>query len=183
MGNKIFPILFVVIFFLAVTPLIMLYPSGSARIGLSIGFMHLLNQPLQLSIIVLVGLIGSTLKHDALLMLPISFLLMFTIGSLTMVNINSYPLQQHFLLGSILLYAFTVNICQSKYFFMIAVMSSTIAYQLGSHYMARFHDGVPPLHFLLGELFLLALVLCASASLGYAIRGELPFLFSQEKAK
>jgi hydrogenase/urease accessory protein HupE len=174
MGNKIFPILFIVIFFLAVTPLVLLYPSGSARIGLSIGFMHILNQPIHLTIIVLIGLAGSTLRHDALLMLPISFLLMFTIGSFTMIDAHTYPLREQFLLGAILLFGFTVNVCQSKHFFMIAVFSSTIAFQLGSHYMAQFHSDVPQLHFLLGELFLIALLLCASSSLGYAIRGEIP---------
>lgn len=182
MGNKIFPILFIVIFFLAVAPLMMLYPSGSARVGLSIGFMHILSKPLHIAIVACIGLAGSTLRHDALLMLPISFLLMFTIGSMTEINAQDYPLLSEFMLGAILLFAFTVNICQSQHFFIIAVISATIAYQLGSGYMSNYHNDFPQLHFLLGELFLIALVLCASSSLGYAIRGELPYITKRTAA-
>jgi hypothetical protein len=176
MGNKIFPILFIIIFFLAVTPLLMLYPSGSARIGLSMGFMYILKQPLHIVIVALVGLVGGTLRKDELLMLPISFLLMFSVGSMIAIDVRVYPLMPEFMLGAILLFAFTVNICQSQHFFVVSVMSSTIAYQLGNGYMVNFHSDVSQLHFLIGELFLLALVLCASASLGYAIRGEMPYI-------
>lgn len=182
MGNKIFPIMFIIIFLLAVIPLMLLYPSGSARIGLSTGFMHILDKPLHISIIALIGFAASTLRSDALLMLPISFLLMFTIGTMVAITPQNYPLLPEFLLGTILLYAFTVNVCQSQHFFVVAVISSTIAYQLGNAYMLTYQHNVPELHFLIGELFLLTLLLCASASLGYAVRGELPFFHDASEA-
>jgi hypothetical protein len=177
MLNRYFPLLFVIIFLMAAVPLLLLYPSGAARTGMSVGFMFYLNQPLYVSLVMMVALIGCAFPRDEIVLLPISFVLMFSIGTLVHIDHTLYTLLDEFTLGAILLYAFTVNICQSRGFLLATVVVSSLAYHMGAFTMQTDIGDNSPLYILIGETIFLVLVLCSTASLGYALRGELPFIY------
>ncbi len=177
MLNRYFPMLFIIIFLMAAVPFLLLYPSGMARVGMSLGFMYYLDQPLYVSLVMMVALAGCAFPHDEIILLPISFVLMFTVGSLIHIDGELYPLLDEFTLGSILIYAFTVNICQTRGFLLASVMVASLAYHMGGHSMSMNLEENSPLYVLIGEVIFLTLVLCSTASLGYALRGELPFLY------
>lgn len=181
MLTRYFPILFIIIFIIAAVPMLLLYPSGTARISMSAGFMYYLHQPLYITLVMGVAIIGCFLPHDEIILLPVSYVLMFSVGALVHVNTIVYPLLDEFTLGAILLYAFTVNICQTRGFLLASVIASSLAYRMGGNLMQMDLQDNSPLYVVIGATIFISLVLCSTASLGYTLRGELPLIYGRHE--
>jgi hydrogenase/urease accessory protein HupE len=167
MSSKRFLVIFASIFLLGSVPLLLGQPSGAASAGLSAGFMMPIEQLWQLVIFISLGLFASYLRStQAMLMLPLAFLLLFVVGMSLAFDATVYTRMPAFLLGSVLLFALCFAICRSEQVIMGMVIAASLGFHFGGYYHQLIPDIAAPLYFMICIILALALILCASVSLG-----------------
>ncbi len=171
-----FIVVFAVILVLLLLPFAVMFPTGIARAGLSHGFLVLLQNPFHLMLVMLVGIWSSMLDRYSVVLLPVSFVLMFLIGAIMSVGALAYPFIHMFMLGSVLLLAITVSLRPRRNFIAAVVVCGSLAYHLGFFYSQQLPRQADGLFFILGEILSLVLVLAASISLGTAFHGSVGWI-------
>lgn len=167
---------FAVILVLLLLPFAVIYPTGISRAGLSHGFLMLLQNPFHVMLVMLVGIWASLMDRYSVVLLPVSFILMFLIGAIMSVGIQDYPFIHMFMLGSVLLFAITVSLRPRRNFIAAVVICGSLAYHLGFFYSQSLPSQADGLFFILGEILSLMLVLAASISLGTAFHGSVGWI-------
>lgn len=168
MDNRKFIFLFGAIFALACLPFVILYPSGEASAGLSHGFLSSLVPDLDFWLIVLVGFGAVSTGRDAMVLVPVTVVLLYAIAAMAQIDMARYPLVPWFLTGGILAYAAALTLVDSRKFVVAVAVSSSIAFHAGTqagHAVSHTDD---PLYFLLGQLLALSLVTAASVCFAMA---------------
>lgn len=167
MSSKRFLVIFASIFLLGSVPLLLGQPSGAASAGLSAGFMMPIEQLWQLFVFVLVGLYASYLRSPhAMVLLPLSFLLLFVVGMSLSFDAQAYSRMPFFLLGAVLIFALCFVLSRSEQMIMGMVMTASLGFHFGSFYYRQIPDIAAPLYFMIGTMLALALIFSASVSLG-----------------
>ncbi|MBY0356009.1 MAG: hypothetical protein K2Q12_09845, partial [Rickettsiales bacterium] len=91
-------LLFGAIFALACLPFLVIYPSGEASAGLSHGFLSMLNFNRDFVLIVLVGVCAMSVGRDAMLILPLTFVLLYGVAAMVHIEVERYPQVPWFML-------------------------------------------------------------------------------------
>lgn len=166
-SSKRFLLIFASIFALASVPLLLGQPSGASSAGLSAGFMMPIEQLWQLMIFVALGVYAAHLRSShAMILLPLSFLLLFVVGMSIELDMTRYNRMPFFLLGAVLLFALCFTIARSQPVLLGMVIAASLGFHFGNYYYRLIPDIAAPLYFLIGNLLALALIFCASVSLG-----------------
>jgi len=167
MSSKRFLAIFASIFLLGSVPLLLGQPSGAASAGLSAGFTMPIEQVWQLVMFIALGVYAAHLRSShAMILLPLSFLLLFVVGMSLAFDAQDYRYMPYFLLGSVMLFAFCFVISQSEQMIMGMVICASFGFHFGSYYFRQIPDIAAPLYFMIGNIIALALIFCASVSLG-----------------
>jgi hydrogenase/urease accessory protein HupE len=177
MDNQKILLLFGAIFALACLPFLVIYPSGEASAGLSHGFLSLLEADRDLLLVVVVGLWSVSIGRDAILLLPITFILLYAIAAMVQIEISRYPMVPWFVLGAILAYALSLTLVDSRKFVVAVAVSSSIAFHVGMHAGQALPTIADPLYFLLGQLLALSLMMSASVCFAIAFLDDFMRLF------
>jgi hydrogenase/urease accessory protein HupE len=168
MENQKILLLFAALFALACLPFLVLYPSGEASAGLSHGFLSMLNVDKDFVLIVLVGIWATSIGRDAMVLLPLSFVLIYAIAAMVQVDMQRFPLVPWFMLGAIITYALSLTLVDSRKFVVAIAVGSSVAFHVGMHAGYRLLSIGDPLYFLLGQLLALSLMLAASVCFAIA---------------
>lgn len=172
MNHRRFAGIFAAIFIIGALPILVSQPSGVAGAGLGAGFMTALGNPYQILLFIVTGYLATLLGRISATMLPITLLLMLLIGAGLAFDTGEYPLIRMFIFAAILLYAAAVGLAYTKPFLLSAAVTSSIAFQLGFHFLETIPAMAPPLHYLLGVLTGAALMMAIGISLGIAFYGK-----------
>jgi hydrogenase/urease accessory protein HupE len=172
MNHRRFAGIFAAIFMIGALPLLVSQPSGIAGAGLGAGFMTAIHNPYHILLFVMTGYLATLLGRLPSAMLPVTMLLMLTIGAGLAIDPEKYPLIRLFIFSAIMLYAAAVGVAYTKAFLLSAAVTSSIAFQLGYHFMETLPLIAPPLHYLLGILTGAALLMAIGISLGIAFYGR-----------
>jgi len=166
-SSKRFWVIFASIFMLGSVPLLLGQPSGVASAGLSAGFMMPIEQLWQMAVFIGIGLYAAHLRSShAMLLLPLSFLLLFVVGMSLGFDTTRFEKMPFFLLGSVMIYALCFIVCRSEQMIMGMVVSASIGFHFGDYYFKQIPDIAAPLYFMIGNILAIALLFCASVSLG-----------------
>ncbi len=148
-------------------------PSAAATSGLSSGFLGMIENSWHLILVLCIGLWASTLERDASVLLPLAFIIMYTIGAAMQLDMLLYPQMRLFILGGIFAFGMTMSMARSRVFFASIILCASVAYHLGIYNMQQLPALASSLHFILGQVLSLALIFAASVSFGLAMQGVL----------
>jgi hypothetical protein len=149
------------ILFLACMPFLVIFPSGEVSASLGRGFLSIFDLRLNLLLVALVGLMAVLIGRDAMVLLPLSFILMFSVASMVQLNHKLYPHVYWFILGGLLIYTLTLLLVNTRAF-VIGVTISTGAM------VAEMED---PLYSLIGQIMALSLILATCICLSLTFSG------------
>jgi hydrogenase/urease accessory protein HupE len=167
MSSKRFLAVFASIFLLGSVPLLLGQPSGAASAGLSMGFRLPIEQLWQLALLVLLGVYASYLRSPhAMLLLPLSFVLMFTVGMSLAFDVTAYPRMPLFLLGAVLLLGLCFVLSRSEQMILGMVVAASFGFHFGSYYYQQIPSIAAPLYFMLGNLLAFALIFAMAVAMG-----------------
>ncbi|MBN66487.1 MAG: hypothetical protein CMM94_02835 [Rickettsiales bacterium] len=172
MSSKRFIALFVTIFIVGALPFIIIQPSGAASAGLSSGFTMPIENIAHLLMLLAIGVVATFIGRDAILLLPLCFVLMFVVGAALHIDSSAYPMIRMFILGAILLFAMAVGLIRSKRGLFAVAMSASLAYHLGMYYMKSVPEIAAPIYFVVGNILCLILIMATSISFGLTLMGE-----------
>lgn len=178
MENQKILLLFGAIFALACLPFLVLYPSGEASAGLSQGFLSMLHPNRDFVLILLVGVWAVSIGRDAMLLLPLTFILLFAVAAMVQIEMNQYPLVPWFVLGAILAYALSLTLVDSRKFVVAVAVCSSMAFHVGMHAGQFLPEVADPLYFLLGQLLALTLMLAAAVCFAIAFLDDAIRIFN-----
>lgn len=179
MDNQKFFLLFGAIFALACLPFVILYPSGEASAGLSHGFLSVLVPDLDFFLITLVGIGAVMTGRDAMLLVPVSLVLLYAVAAMVQIDLARYPLVPWFLTGSFIAYAAILMLVDSRKFVVAMAISSSVAFHAGTSAGQTVSLTDDPLYYLLGQLLALSLVMAASVCFTMAFLESLLRFFRQ----
>lgn len=179
MDNQKILLLFGAIFALACLPFLVIYPSGEASAGLSHGFLSLLELDRDFVLVVLVGLWSVSIGRDAILLQPLTFILLYAIAAMVQIEMEHYTMVPWFVLGAILAYALSLTLVDSRKFVVAVAVSSSVAFHVGMHAGQTLPNIADPLYFLLGQLLALSLVMASSVCFAIAFLDDIMRLFNR----
>ena len=166
-SSKRFWLIFASIFLLGAIPLLFGQPSGAASAGLSAGFTMPIDQPWQLVIFIALGVYAAHLRSgNGMVLVPLSFLLLFTIGMLIELDHRQFDKLPFFMLGAVMLFGICFTMARSQPVLLAMLISASFGFHFGNYYYRLIPDIAAPLYFLIGNVFALALLFCSSVSLG-----------------
>lgn len=166
-SSKRFIAIFASIFLLASLPLLLGPPNGRASAGLSAGFLLPIEQLWQMAILVSLGVYSAHLRSSqAMVLLPLSFILMYVVGMSVAFDANQYPLMPFFLLGSVMLLAISFILSRSEHILIGMIITASFGFHFGTYYYGLIPPIAEPLYFMLGNILALSLIFCAAVSLG-----------------
>lgn len=160
---------FLAVFFFSAAPLAVIYPSASASAGLSLGFLHLFLDPAVMLLVIMVGLAASRWNQNAMVLLPVGFVLMYGAGALLCFDFAHYPLIHIFLLGTILIFGLGMSALKNRWHTGSYILAGSIGFQMGRHYQQELPNLADPLFFLIGSVLAIQLMLAASVSCGFIL--------------
>ena len=161
--------LFMLIFLLGALPFIAVQPSGSASAGLSAGFALPFENAYHLILFLAVGLAAAVLGRDAIILVPLCFVLMFVVGASFQIEAASFPPIRMFTLGAILLFAIAMSLVGSRLAILCIAIASSAAYHFGISYMAALPEISSPMYFIIGIILALVLIFATSVSFGLTL--------------
>ncbi len=153
----------------ATLPFMVVHPSGSASAGLSAGFLGIMNNPFRLLLLLPVGIMAGYLQGDERVLFPLSFLLMYLIGSLMEMDFVLFPMVKLFILGAILVFGLALSVAESRLFLASVFLGGWVAYHIGGYGMQSLPALASPLYLIIGQLLALVLVVAVSFSIGLLI--------------
>ncbi len=167
---RLLAIYFLAVFFFSAAPLAVIYPSASASAGLSIGFLRLFLDPAAIILVCLMGLIASRWERDAMVLLPVGFVLMYVAGALLYFNPASYTYIHAFLLGTILIYGLGMSaLNKNRWHIGSYLLAGSLGFQMGIHYQPQIPTLADPLFYLIGQVLSVQLMMAASVSCGFIL--------------
>jgi len=170
--TKRFVLIFASIFALGSMPLLLQQPSGGASAGLSLGFTMPIESMIDLAILAAVGLYASSLRAQATLLIPLSFLFLYVAGSSIALDTARYALMPMFLFGSVMLFALSVAIAGRRSSLLAMLVAASIGFHFGRKYIEAVPDIASPLYFMIGNILSFALILATAISFGLIFRSS-----------
>ena len=172
MTSKRFFGVFIAIFVLAALPFVLVQPSGLASAGLANGFSAVIESPTHILLFMMLGLLATLLGRDAVMVLPLSIVVMFLMGGMQLMDSEELRMLPFFTLGGVILVALSLNLVRSKPSLLAALICCSIGFQMGIYYVRNVPDIAMPLFYLIGNALALGLVLGVSVSLGLTLIGD-----------
>ena len=172
MTSKRFILLFASIFLLGAMPFLILQPNGASSAGLSAGFTFPIEQTLHLIVFLGIGVCASVVRKQALVLMPLSFILLYVVGFSTGLDHNRFQMIPMFMLGAVILFGVIMSLTKDRR----EVLSIVVAASLGFHFGMFYGDAIPeiasPLYYMIGNILSLALIFATAASFGLTLRSD-----------
>ncbi len=149
--------------------MLLVQPSGLASAGLAAGFSQPMENIFHIAIFAFIGLFSAWVGREAIAVLPLSALLMLSIGAMLYIDNHVFPEVQNFIVGAIVLFALSISLLRKKIFLLCVPPIALCAYFAGSGYMQNLPEITTPLYFLLGALTSAALIMAIGVSLGVTL--------------
>lgn len=172
MSTRRFIGIFSLIFILGALPFLVVQPTGAASAGLTVGFMTPIENVYHLLAFMVVGVAGAVLGRESMVLVPITCLLMFVVGSCMFVSEVEYPLIPMFMLGAILIFGLAASQVRHHYTLMSVAVSSSVGFHMGRYYMAHVPDIASPIYYLVGNVLALGLIFATSISFGVTLMAD-----------
>jgi len=172
MSSRRIILLFASIFCLGALPFLIVQPSGPASAGLSSGFTMPIEHIGHLFVLAAVGVMAAWVRHEAILLFPLSCVLLFVIGQFLYLDAAQFPKIYLFVFGAILLFALSVGLVQRKAALLGMALSASAGFHLGMFYIRQLPEIASPIFFTLGNILSLTLILATSVSFGLTLIGE-----------
>lgn len=170
--NKRFVLIFASIFMLGAMPLMMSQPNGAASAGLSLGFSFPIEHGWHLLVMLLIGIYASVLRANAVILVPLAFVLLYLVGMSTYLDHARYSMLPMFMLGSILLFALSMAVADNQRCMVGLVISASVGFHFGRHYSFAVPDIASPIYFMIGNILAFALVFATAVSFGVTLRND-----------
>lgn len=171
-SSKLFLAIFASIFILGTVPLVLGQSNGVSSAGLSAGFLLPVEELWQLVIFIALGIYASQLRQSAMILVPLSFILMFVVGMMILMDMQRLDKLPFFLLGAVVLFALSFSIAESRAILFGMAVSASFGFHFGMYYKQLIPDIAAPLHFMIGNILALTLIFSASVSLGLTFLKE-----------
>lgn len=172
MTSKRFILLFASIFLLGAMPFLILQPNGASSAGLSAGFTVPIEHAYHLIIFLVIGLSASFVRSNALLLMPLSFILLYVVGMTTEIDHDKYKLMPMFLFGAVILFGIVMSVTDSRRGLISVLVAASIGFHFGLYYASEVPEIASPLYFMIGNILSFALVFATSVSFGLTLRGD-----------
>jgi hydrogenase/urease accessory protein HupE len=166
MNMRLSAVLFIGLFFIGAFPALFVRPLGSASAGLTEGFLLPAADIYRVAETIAIGFLCAWLGAEAVLILPLSTLLMLVIGALTEINAHTYQAVHQFILGAIILFAMSVSIPRNKFLLLYIAPIAVWAYFSGASFMQHIPSITTPMFFMIGNVISVALMLAIGMTLG-----------------
>lgn len=150
-------------------PFLLLQHSGIANASLMAGMILPLQNTVQFGCLLGAGCLAAWLGAEMLVQLPISALLMILLGALVKIDTSVFAEVQHFILGAVMLFAFSMSIMRHSAALLLVAPVAVGAYFLGGIYITAIPEGVLPLYFLVGTLESSALIIATGMALNFSL--------------
>lgn len=170
--NKRFMLVFASIFALGATPLLIQQPNGAASAGLSLGFMLPIEEALHLVLFLMLGIYASFLRGNALILVPLSFILLYVVGISIYFDFARYALMPLFMLGSIILFALSMVVAGHRKCMMAMVIAASLGFHFGGFYAGAIPDIAAPIFFMIGNILAFALIFAVAISFGITLYSD-----------
>jgi len=168
MNVRVFAVLFAAIFLVAAGPMLLVQPSALASAGLAAGFALPMTNVCHVMVLTVIGLLAAWLGHEAIVILPLSALLMLCIGAMMHIDDRQFHAVHDFMAGAILLFALSISLLRRKIFLSVPPIALWV-YFAGGDYMQNVPSITTPLYLLLGALVSAALIMAIGVSLGVTL--------------
>lgn len=171
MNRHVFAALFLVSALLIAVPWLLLQHSGLASVSLNAGFMKPLESGRHMACLVVIGMVASMLAKEAVVLIPISGLVMLLLGALSGVSVIVFPEVPHFSVGAILLFALTVSIMRHRLSQLVMVPVAAWSYFTAGAYLQHMPTSLHPLFYTLGVIESAAMMVAIGVALCYSLMG------------
>ncbi|MCI5049961.1 MAG: HupE/UreJ family protein [Rickettsiales bacterium] len=173
MTSKRFIILFASIFLLGAMPFLILQPTtGASSAGVSAGFTTPIEHTYHLIVLLVIGLSASIIRQNALLLMPLSFILLYVVGMTVVLDHRIFKLMPMFLLGSVILFGIVMSLVKKRTEIIAVVLAASVGFHFGMYYGELVPDIASPLYFMIGNILSFALILATAASFGLTLRSD-----------
>ncbi len=170
--NKRFMLVFASIFALGAMPLLIQQPNGAASAGLSLGFTLPIEEALHLILFLMLGVYASFLRGNALILVPLSFILLYVVGISIYFDHVRYAMMPLFMLGSIILFALSMVVAGQRKCMMAMVIAASLGFHFGGYYAGAIPDIAAPIFFMIGNILAFALIFATAISFGITLYSD-----------
>jgi hydrogenase/urease accessory protein HupE len=171
-SSKRFVLIFASIFALGAVPLLISQPSGASSAGLSAGFLTQLQVVWQLLIPGAIGIFASRLSTQEMVIPPLGFILLFTIGLALGMDTQRYGGLPYFIFGAVICFGLSLMTVRSMACLSGLLIAASAGFHLGLFQQYQIPQLAEPLFFLIGNILALALIFAIAVSLGLSFRAE-----------
>lgn len=173
--SKRFILIFASIFLLGAMPLMIGQPSGAATAGLSHGFTLPIERLYHLIALFSLGVYASYLRGNAIILVPLSFVLLYVVGMSLQLDMTRYRMLPFFMLGSVLLFALCMMAAGSHRHGIIGmIISASVGFHFGRYYAAEVPAIASPLYFMIGTILCYGLIFSTAVSFGLTMQSDQP---------
>jgi len=165
-----FVVIFASIFLLGAMPFLILQPNGASSAGLSAGFVAPIEKLYHLFLFLFIGFFAAFIRQNALLLMPLSFILLYVVGITMELDHDKYPLLPMFLFGSVILFGIVMSLTQTRIAIFSVMAAASIGFHFGIFYSSKVPEIASPLYFMIGNILSFALVFATAASFGLTLR-------------
>lgn len=167
--------IFIAIFVMMALPLLMATHTGSGIAGISAGLAAPLDNPYHLLLFLAIGLWAGYLGREAVIVIPLSFVLMMLSASAMETNGETFSAARSLSLGGILLFAILVGMIRSRVQLVSTVVVASLGFHLGGGYLNQLPDYANPLYFVVGNGLSVMCALGIVVSLALILFREMAF--------
>lgn len=154
---------------LCALPFIMAWPAGLSGLAVTNGALFALNHSILAVSALAVGFIAAFLLRDGVVLIPVCFLLMYTLANMLMLGVDTYPYFHLYIFGTILLFGITLMLAGQRSHLILALLVASLAFHLGVYYSNDSGLIGQPLYFLVGEVIAIGLMLSVAVSFGLIV--------------
>lgn len=172
MTSKRFILIFASIFLLGAMPFLIVQPNGASSAGLSAGFTMPIEHAYHLLVFLAIGISASFVRSNALLLMPLSFILLYVVGMAMVLDHTKYTLMPMFVFGSIILFGMVMSVTESRKGMLSVLVAASVGFHFGTHYASAVPDIASPLYFMIGNILSFALVFATAVSFGLTLSGD-----------
>lgn len=168
-GRKLAIIFTLITLFVCSMPFIVAWPEGLSGLAVTGGALFVLNHYTIVLSAIVIGLVSAFLTRDGVVLVPVCYILMFSLANMLMLGVDAYPNFYLYIFGTILLFGVSLMLAGHRAHLVLALVIASIAFHLGVYFSPGVALHEQPLYFLIGELIATALLLCISVSFGMII--------------